>query len=399
LIEIIRNLTRRKLRNFLTISGIVIGVLALVTMGSLAEKFNALLAGGANYFGSNVQVSDSSSGGLGGFGGGGLLAIDKVQSVTTVDGVAAAFPNVSLGAKPGSTNVVSLSIPDFIANYDPRANNYGTFKTSLASGRDVNGSGEVVLGSSFATEFKKTLGSRIDLPIRPNDAPADFINHSFTVVGLLARTDTAPDNGAYVGLADAQALLKDSLPASIRSGIDTTKLVAGVTVYGKPGVNLDTLADRINAQVPGVKATRPSTLVASFNSGGAVFTAITTGAALLALIVGGLSVINTMLMAVTERVREIGLKKAVGAHVSHILREYLLEAIMIGLIGGSIGLLLGWAITSLINLGSPNTTLFLLTWRLVVLSLVFSVGLGAVAGIIPALRASRMDPVRALRAA
>ena len=194
-------------------------------------------------------------------------------------------------------------------------------------------------------------------------------------------------------------LLKDSLPASIRGSIDTTKLVAGVTVYGSPGVNLDTLADRINAQVPGVKATRPSTLVASFNSGGAVFTAITTGAALLALIVGGLSVVNTMLMAVTERVREIGLKKAVGAHVSHILREYLLEAVTIGLIGGTIGLALGWGITSLINLGSPNTTLFLLTWRLVILSLVFSVGLGAVAGIIPALRASRMDPVRALRAA
>jgi putative ABC transport system permease protein len=189
------------------------------------------------------------------------------------------------------------------------------------------------------------------------------------------------------------------LPASIRGSIDTTKLVAGVTVYGNPGVNLDTLADRINAQVPGVKATRPSTLVASFNSGGAVFTAITTGAALLALIVGGLSVVNTMLMAVTERVREIGLKKAVGAHVSHILREYLLEAVTIGLIGGTIGLALGWGITSLINLGSPNTTLFLLTWRLVILSLVFSVGLGAVAGIIPALRASRMDPVRALRAA
>ena len=123
------------------------------------------------------------------------------------------------------------------------------------------------------------------------------------------------------------------------------------------------------------------------------------GAALLALVVGGLSVINTMLMAVTERVREIGLKKAVGAHVSHILREYLLESVMIGLIGGAIGLLLGWSVTSLINLGSPNTALFLVTWRLVILSLVFSVGLGAVAGIIPALRASRMDPVRALRAA
>jgi len=399
--EIIRNLTRRKLRNFLTISGIVIGVLALVTMGALAEKFNALLAGGANYFGSNVQVSDSSSGALGGFGGGGLLTIDKVQTVAKVDGVAAAFPNVSIGAKPGATNVVSLSIPDFIANYDPRVNNYGTFKTSVGQGRDinVNGTGEVLLGSSFATEFKKTVGDTISLPIRPSDAPPDFVNHTFTVVGILAKTETAPDSGAYVSLADAQTLLKESLPASIRGNIDTTKLVAGITVYGKPGVNLDNLADRIITEVVGVKATRPSTLVASFNSGGAIFTAITTGAALLALVVGGLSVINTMLMAVTERVREIGLKKAVGAHVSHILREYLLESVMIGLIGGAIGLLLGWLVTSLINLGSPNTALFLLTWRLVILSLVFSVGLGAVAGIIPALRASRMDPVRALRAA
>jgi putative ABC transport system permease protein len=103
-------------------------------------------------------------------------------------------------------------------------------------------------------------------------------------------------------------------------------------------------------------------------------------------------------MAVTERVREIGLKKAVGARVGHILREYLLEAIVIGAIGGAIGLFLGWGLTSLINLSAPNLGLFLVTWRLVILSLAFSVGLGAVAGVIPAFRASRMDPVRALRA-
>ena len=401
--EIIRNLTRRKLRNVLTISGIVIGVLALVTMGAMAEKFNALLAGGANYFGSNVQVADDSSGALGGFGGGGLLSIDKIQSIKGVDGVAAAFPNVSLGAKPGSTNVVSFGVPDYIANTNPGESGYGTFKTSLAQGREVNASagGEVVLGSDFAVEFKKHVGDTIDLPIRPSDAPADFVNHPFTVVGILAKTQTAPDTGAYISLTDAQMLLKDSLPASVRSTIDTSKLVNGVTVYGTSGTNLDSLADRINAQVPGVKATKPSTLVASFNSGGALFTAITTGAALIALVVGGLSVINTMLMAVTERVREIGLKKAVGARVADILREYLAEAVLIGAIGGLVGLLLGWGLTSLLNAAtaSANLTLFLLSWRLVIIAILFSVGLGAAAGIIPALRASRMDPVQALRAA
>ena len=398
--EIIRNLTRRKLRNILTISGIVIGVLALVTMGAMAEKFNALLSGGATYFGSNVQVADSSGGAIGAFGGG-LLTLDRVAALEKVDGVAAAFPDVQVTAKPGSANAVSFGIPDYIANADPRANTYSAFKIHTAQGREVNANGEVVLGSDFATEFKKNVGDTIDLPIRAKDAPPDFVNHTFTVVGVLAKTQTAPDTGAYVTLADAQMLLKETLPASIRNSIDTTKLVNGATVYGTPGQDLDKLADKINAEVPGVKATKPSVLVASFNSGGAIFTAITTGAALIALVVGGLSVINTMLMAVTERVREIGLKKAVGAKVGHILREYLLEAVTIGAIGGGIGLLLGWGLTSLINAAtaSANLTLFLLSWRLVIVAILFSVGLGAAAGIIPALRASRMDPVRALRAA
>ena len=396
--EIIRNLTRRKLRNILTISGIVIGVLALVTMGAMAEKFNALLDGGVTYFGSNIQVTAA---GASAFGGSSVLPLTTVNQVEQVAGVAAAFGEIQVQAKPGAVQTVSFGLPDYITSYDPRANDYSAVKTTLVQGRDVTASGEVVLGSDFAHEFSKSVGNTIDLPIRPSDAKADFVNHTFTVVGVLAKTQTGPDTGAFINLKDAQMLLKDSLPTAIRDRIDTSTPVTGMTVYGKPGVNLDNLSDSINSQVSGVKATKPSTIVDSFKSGGALFTAITTGAALLALIVGGLSVINTMLMAVTERVREIGLKKAVGAHTRHILREYLLEATLIGAIGGTIGLLLGWGITSLVNAATAasNLSLFLVSWRLVIIAIVFSVGLGAVAGIIPALRASRMDPVRALRAA
>jgi putative ABC transport system permease protein len=396
--EIIRNLTRRKLRTTLTVSGIVIGVLALVTMGAMAEKFNALLDGGVAYFGGNIQVTAA---GASAFGGGSVLPLSAVSQVEQVPGVAAAFGEIQVEAKPGSVQTVSFGLPDYIQSYDPRSNDYSSVKTTLAQGRDATASGEVVLGSDFAHEFGKKAGSTINLPIRPSDAKADFVNHSFTVVGVLAKTQTGPDTGAFITLKDAQMLLKASLPAAIRDRIDTTTLVTGMTVYGKPGVNLDTLSDTINNQVSGVKATKPSTIVNSFKSGGALFTAITTGAALLALIVGGLSVINTMLMAVTERVREIGLKKAVGAHTRHILREYLIEATLIGTIGGTLGLLLGWGITSLVNAATAasNLSLFLVSWRLVIIAIVFSVGLGAIAGIIPALRASRMDPVRALRAA
>src|SRR6202030_3370337 len=178
--EIIRNLTRRKLRTTLTISGIVIGVLALVTMGAMAEKFNALLDGGVAYFGGNIQVTGAGGSAL---GGGSLLPESTVGQVEQVPGVAAAFGEIHLEAKPGSVQTISFGLPDYIQSYDPRANDYSSVKTTLAQGRDATAAGEVVLGSDFAHEFKKSVGNTINLPIRPSDAKPDFINHGFTVVG------------------------------------------------------------------------------------------------------------------------------------------------------------------------------------------------------------------------
>jgi putative ABC transport system permease protein len=169
-------------------------------------------------------------------------------------------------------------------------------------------------------------------------------------------------------------------------------------VYAKPGVNLDALAERINAAVPTVEALKPSTLVSAMKSGAAVFTVMTTATALLALIIGGLSVVNTMIMSVSERVREIGLKKAVGARTRHILTEFLAEAGLMGLIGGMVGFLLGFALTTLLDAGDASGGLFLVTPGLTGLAIGFAVALGAVAGLLPAIRAARLDPVAALRA-
>jgi putative ABC transport system permease protein len=197
-------------------------------------------------------------------------------------------------------------------------------------------------------------------------------------------------------------LLHDSLPIAIRDQVDVTQVTEGITAYGKPGSSvsdLDQIADRINGQVIGVKATKPSDVVNSFKSGGAIFTAITTAAALLALIIGGLSVVNTMFMAVSERVREIGLKKAVGATTFNVMSEFLLEATFIGLLGGVLGYLIGAGITIVANATTPpgQSTLFLITPTLTILAIGFATALGAAAGVLPAWRAARMDPVMALR--
>jgi putative ABC transport system permease protein len=396
--ELLRNIGRRKLRSALTISGIVIGVLALTTMGAIAENFNALLDGGVKYFSSNVQVGppDGQSASL--------LPVSKIDEIKQVEGVATAFPSYTFSAKPGAVQAVSFGFPDLIIAGDPAENEWAALKTTVAQGHplDPSSTGQVVLGSTIDKEFKKKVGDTIDLPVRPSDAKPDFVNHAFTVVGILNPTLTAPDTFAYMTTADGQMLLKDSLPISIRNQVDVSQITEAIDVYAKPGTSisgLDAIADRINAQVSGVKATRPSVIVNSFKSGGAIFTAITTAAALLALVIGGLSVVNTMFMAVAERVREIGLKKAVGATTRNIMGEFLLEATLIGAIGGLIGYGLGVIITVVANaLTAPGTsTLFLVTLRLSLFALGFAIALGAVAGILPAFRAARLDPVTALR--
>ena len=394
--EIVRNLTRRKLRSTLTIAGIVIGIFALTTMGALAEHFNALIAGGVTYYGSAVQVGGDSN-------TQGILPLAKQQQIAKVQGVRAVFPQVSVPAKPGQDGA-SFGVPDTIVNSSAEQAKYSPLKTSYASGHELTpgARGQVVLGATIASELRSRVGDTVHLPIKPPNAGPGFQSHPFQVVGILNKTETAPDNLASVSLPDAQMLFKESLPAAVRSSVDASQLVAGFTVYGPPGASmqqLDQLASRINGQVGGVKAAKPTDLVNTFKSGSVIFTAITTGAAVLALVIGGLSVVNTMIMAVTERVREIGLKKAVGARTGHIVREYLLEAGLIGLLGGSLGYLLGVGLTNLINvLGrSQNLELFLVTPGLTVVALGFATALGVVAGVIPALRAARMDPVTALR--
>ncbi|HEV1997415.1 MAG TPA: FtsX-like permease family protein [Candidatus Dormibacteraeota bacterium] len=391
--ELIRNLWRRKLRSILTITGIFMGIVALTTMGAMAEHFNSLIDGGVTYFGGAIQVADAKSGDS--FRGGGFMQLAKADEIAKVDGVQAVTPLISVSAKPGDLNTVSFGIPDYISTNDPN-NQYSSFKTTFASGRGPQADGEVMLGSAFATEFNKKVGDRITLPKAPPDAKPDFVSHNYTVVGTLNKTLTAPDTGAFVTLHDAQTLLGDNLPAALKKSVDPYQLAESMTVYGKPNVNLDNLADKINRDVTEVKATKPSVIVNSFKAGGAIFTAITTVAALLALVIGGLSVVNTMLMAVSERVREIGLKKAVGARTGNILREFVTESTLIGTIGGVLGFAVGVGITALLG-NSVQGGLFLVTPRLTILSLGFAIVLGALAGVLPAFRAARMDPVAALR--
>jgi len=395
--EILRNLMRRKVRSALTISGIVIGIFALTTMGALAEHFNSLLNVGVQFAGTSIAVRPPAE------QANGLLPLSTQAELARVPGVAAVYPTYQVSADPSGT-AIQLGAPSIVDNEQRGVSAYGMPAVRFGAGRDlgVDARGEVVMGSAMASSYGKHVGDTIDLPVAPKHPRPDFVNHRFTVVGILARSGTPIDQFASVSDDDARMLLADTLPPAMRSAVDVDTLAQGFAVYAAKGTTLaqlDAIAQRINDTVPGVETQKPSDQVASFESTSTTFTAVFTGAAMLALVIGGLSVVNTMIMAVGERVREIGLKKALGAHTGQVLRDYLLEAAVIGAVGGLAGYGLGLGLTTLLNvLGSAsNLDIFLVTPRLSAIAIGFAVAMATVAGILPALRAARLDPVTALR--
>jgi putative ABC transport system permease protein len=151
--------------------------------------------------------------------------------------------------------------------------------------------------------------------------------------------------------------------------------------------------------VPGVATMTGKDFDSQIGSAASLLNSILVGIALISLIVGGLSVINTMAMSVAERTREIGVKRAIGGGRARIVRELVTESALIGFIGGVIGLLLGSVVVTLGNEAgrSSGTVLFELTVGTAITAIAFGTILGAIAGFFPAVHAARLDPVEALR--
>jgi putative ABC transport system permease protein len=196
-----------------------------------------------------------------------------------------------------------------------------------------------------------------------------------------------------------QRLFMQDIPEVVRGQVDQTDLVTSFVVYPTPGTDPEELATRVNAAVSGVTATGPQAFQDQIASTMGIFNAILYGIAIIALFVGGLSVINTMTMSVNERTREIGVRKAIGASDRQIVGQFLTESGFIGMLGGVSGLFLGWLVATVTDklLEPRNLDLFLVSPRLAIGSVLFAILLGLVSGLYPSLHAARLQPVLALR--
>lgn len=222
---------------------------------------------------------------------------------------------------------------------------------------------------------------------------------SYVVVGVLAKR-----RGGFFGENRADSVMGIPVPAAERRFPDADNVV--LYIRSKPGRLDDTLvqAEAILRRLRGLSAEQDNDfnlstseqIIRTFDQVGAAIGAATVGLALVSLLIGGIGIANVMIIAVTERTREIGLRLAVGARREEVQRQFLIEAALLSLCGGISGLVVAAAITGLLTLALPGFAPLLPAWA-VIFGLVASCATGIVAGYLPARQAAGLDPVEALR--
>jgi putative ABC transport system permease protein len=385
--SVLRDIFRRKSRSILTISGIGVGVFALVVLGAVAESMNVLVTKDSTYYDTRITVVEAKNASFVGMSlGSRPLAKAIIDKVRAYPGVREIGRQVNVQISDEFTG-----IPPMILGGEPGSPDYAGY--TIAKGRTLRPSdhGMAVLGQDLAK--KRGLGVGDTITLR---------NTKFTVVGLFDRTYMGVmDSSAFVPLANAQQIYYRRLPDAFRKNVKPSELVLQVNVYGKPGENLDRLSERMTRDIGGILASGPTKMRAAQSQIIELINGVLWSAGLVALIVSIVSVVNTMTMAVSERTREIGIKRALGATRSTIRREVLAESALMAALGGVGGLAGGVLVALALNsatVAATGTSMFLVTARLVIGAFVFAVLLGVIGGLWPARNAARLDPATALAA-
>ena len=366
---------RRNARSLLTVAGIAVGIFSLVASGSLAEYLSNALNQALGGRRDQVSVFREREG---------------VPFGRSTAGVIRRIPGVREVVLTGYGGPLEEEESEFVqyeslVGIESPAGEYGSDMPAgveLAAGHHLTpGSLDEVVVGAFLAE-NRGLGVGDTLTIRERD---------FIVVGIWEPVSydlSYFNHRAYVTLDALAVVLRE--PESI----------SRMTVLVAAGYDAGEMAQTVAEELPGIETSTLAEQEAEIRQVFAILIAIMVGLFSISTFVGGVSVANTMIIAVNERTREIGLKKAIGAEDTDILAEVLADAGKLGALGGALGVLGAWPVVVGVNLYARDAggfTIMALTPRLAVGAIVFSTLLGVLAGLIPAWRAARLDPVAALR--
>jgi putative ABC transport system permease protein len=391
-----------KLRSSLTILGIVIGIASVITLMSIGKGATAQILSNIQSMGANlITISGGASSGPGGVRGAG----GSTQTLTMEDAEAIAeqVSNVSAVAPSSSSNlqlvVGSKNTNSQVTGATPEYMSVNNLK--LASGAFFSeqeyerGAKVAVLGSSVA----ETLFGSAN-PIGQQMRMGTII---VTVIGVLESKGTgfnSPDDAVYIPLTALHQTVAQ--PRTAQGG----RIVSSITLTVSDQAQTQNVIDAITSLLRtrhrlGVGVDNDfnimsvEEIVSTLSTVTGTLTLLLGAIAGISLLVGGIGVMNIMLVSVIERRREIGILKALGATERDIWGQFLIEAAFLTFSGGIIGVIVGWAISSIVDLTGLMTTV--VSADIVILAVSVSVGIGLFFGFYPAWNASRLNPIEALR--
>jgi len=392
---ILKNIFRNKSRSILVVIGIAIGVAAVVGLGLVTDTLsestqNALTAGAADFSvinGTNTG-NNGGSGSGGGFGNEQFVNQTSVGEIQQISGVGSAVGVLRTMTNLNNTNSTSStsnsgSGSGFGGNFRSMTSIIGIDSSSLSmdniaitNGTVFSNSNQVIIGQTAAQSLNKTIGDTIIIT-----------NQTFKVVGIYETGNFMDDRGIVMSLSELQNLTGNTGQVSL------------ILVKATNGTNANTLATTIQQKYPNELST--STSLSGNNRMNNGLQVISSGAwavSLLAIIIGGIVVIVTMMKAVSERTREIGVLRAIGWSQKRILTMIISESLVLSLIAIIVGLAIAVGIVELITtthllIGIVPSFSALLLLKGIGVALL----LGIIGGIYPAYRASRLSPTEALR--
>ncbi|GIU69584.1 MAG: ABC transporter permease [Candidatus Woesearchaeota archaeon] len=390
----IENITHRKLRSFLTIVGIVIGIAAVVALISLGQGVKKVVYDEFQKLGTDKIFVTSAVG----FSGSSGLAPLTEKDITVIKRVSGVQEAVGVKFASGKIESHNEQIIETVIGV-PSGEQYSLVEESYnfkyLYGRPLKQGDKykVMVGNSLYS------GKRFSKPINVGDKI--IINgQRFDVVAILEKMgDPDVDNGVVI-LSDIYEELYNTknenyILVRVKSGEDPLVVAENIKKDLRNYRNVKEGEEDFNVQTT-------DELLNSFGIILNALTAIVVGIAAISLFVGGVGIMNTMYTAVLQRTSEIGIMKAVGAKNDQILKIFLIESGVIGLIGGIIGVIIGIGLSKLIEfVGRIALDTVLLKayfpWYLIIGSLAFAFVVGTISGLLPAIQAAKQNPVDALR--
>jgi len=370
--EILQHLLSRKTRTLFSIVGVGIGVFSLLVIGAMAEHFNLLSKHYKNMFANKVFVCQKADF----WYGEGVLHISKISEVGKVEGVERIAP--MLVTPMAKKQLMIMGAPEVLIGIEPKDLDMLYDKKYLQKGMwiDKENEYEATVGWDIAKQYKKKENDKITLN-----------NYPFTVKGIMKKTNSIEDKQAIIPLKVAKIITSHE------------SFITAIAVTPKKGVDLDNFAKKIKSQVTNVEVVTPNDFENQLAQSLVIWNIITLGTSILAAITGGLCIIMILLIAVNDRVPEIGLKKAIGASSMQIMQEYLYEALILSFSGWVVGALFGALFIKLFEhyIAGLGISLFAVTFRVLILSLLWSVCIGVLSGLYPSWQAATVDPIKAIR--